>query len=223
MVGRGLKFSLFSTRQWFSLHKVTHNKSIKFFETQFQRQIREQDYTLNPFETQALDYLTGTVLDLGSGLGNLSLEAGRRGHRVVAIEASPAAVARINSDARREGLLVQAIQEDVERWIIDQQYDTIVAIGLLMFFRRERALELLCAIQKHVNPGGRAIVNVLVEGTTYMGMFDADNYYLFPHNELEEQFAGWRILSSRHETFSAPEGTRKDFSTVIVEKPSQTP
>ncbi len=214
---------MFSTRQWFSLHKVTHNKSIKFFETQFQRQIREQDYTLNPFETQALDYLTGTVLDLGSGLGNLSLEAGRRGHRVVAIEASPAAVARINSDARREGLLVQAIQEDVERWIIDQQYDTIVAIGLLMFFRRERALELLRAIQKHVNPGGRAIVNVLVEGTTYMGMFDADNYYLFPHNELEEQFAGWRILSSRHETFSAPEGTRKDFSTVIAEKPSQTP
>ncbi len=47
----------------------------------------------------SLDYLTGTVLDLGSELGNLSLEAGRRGHRVVAIEASPAAVALINSDA----------------------------------------------------------------------------------------------------------------------------
>jgi len=197
-----------------------HNRSVEFFETQFQRQVREQNYALNPFETFALDYLVGTVLDLGSGLGNLSLEAGRRGHRVIAVDASPAAVARINTDAQREGLPVRAIQADVEKWSIDQPYDTIVAIGLLMFFRRERALELLRCIQEHVNPGGRAIVNVLVEGTTYMGMFDADNYYLFAHKQLEEQFAGWGILSSRHDTFPAPEGTRKEFSTVIAEKPT---
>jgi tellurite methyltransferase len=194
---------------------------VKFFETQFQRQIRQQDYALNPFETLALDYLSGTILDLGSGLGNLSLEAGRRGHRVLAVDASPAAVARINAEAQREALSVRAIQADIESWIIDQPYDTLVAIGLLMFFRRERALQLLRTIQEHVSPGGRAIVNVLTEGTTYMGMFDAENYYLFLPNELEEHFIGWEILLSRHETFSAPEGTIKEFSTVIAEKPSQ--
>jgi tellurite methyltransferase len=197
---------------------AAQNKSVEFFETQFQRQIREQDYALNPFETLALGYLRGTVLDLGSGLGNLSLEAGRRGHRVVAVDASPVAVARINTDAQREGLPVQAIQVDVERWMIDKPYDTIVAIGLLMFFPRERALELLRTIQEHVSPAGIAVVNVLTEGTTYMGMFDADNYYLFARNELEERFAGWKILSSRHETFPAPEGTHKEFSTVVAER-----
>ncbi|MBI3696281.1 MAG: class I SAM-dependent methyltransferase [Acidobacteria bacterium] len=201
---------------------MTHNKSVEFFETQFQRQIRGQDYALNPFETLALDYLTGTVLDLGCGLGNLSLEAGRRGHRVVAVDASPTAIARINAQAQQEGLPVQAIQADVESWTIDQSYDTVVAIGLLMFFRRERALELLRAIQEHVHPGGRAIVNVLTEGTTYMGMFQPDNYYLFPDHELEERFGGWTILLSRHGTFPAPEGTRKEFSTVVAERPSQT-
>ncbi len=203
------------------MQNATRNKSVEFFETLFQRQIRQQEYALNPFETLALDYLRGTVLDLGSGLGNLSLEAGRRGHHVVAVDASPAAVARINADAQREGLSVRAIQADIERWIIDQPYDTIVAIGLLMFFHRERALELLHAVQDHVKPGGCAIVNVLIEGTTYMGMFEADNYYIFPRDGLERQFPGWRILSSRQETFSAPEGTRKEFSTVIAEKPSQ--
>jgi len=111
---------------------------------------------------------------------------------------------------------------DIESWTIDRMYDTIVAIGLLMFFRRERALDLLRAIQEHVQPGGRAIVNVLIEGTTYLGMFDPDNYYLFSADELENRFAGWAILASRQETFPAPGGTLKKFSTVIAEKPGQS-
>ena len=198
-----------------------HNRSVDFFDAQFQRQIGERDYGLNPFETLALDYLKGTVLDLGSGLGNLSLEAGRRGHKVVAVEASAAAVERINVDAQRQKLPVKAIQADVESWPIDREYDTIVAIGLLMFFRRERALDLLRAMQEHVNPGGRAIVNVLIEGTTFTGMFDPDNSYLFAVDEIDSRFAAWNILVSRRETFPAPGETLKRFSTVIAEKPGK--
>ncbi len=201
----------------------TPNKSIAFFDSQFQRQVQQQDFTLNPFETLALDHLNGTILDLGSGLGNLSLEAGRRGHDVLAVDASPAAVARINDRAQQEKFPVQAVRADIETWNIERTYDTIVAIGLLMFFRRERALELLHDIREHINPGGRAIVNVLIEGTTFTGFFDVGNYYLFRRNELEESFAGWKILSSRQETFSAPEETCKEFSTVIAEKLTSSP
>jgi tellurite methyltransferase len=200
---------------------MEHKKSVAFFESQFQRQVRDQEYALNPFEILALDYVRGSVLDLGCGLGNFSLEAGRRGHHVVAVDASPTAVARLNKDAKREGLPVRGIQLDIENWTIDESYDTIVAIGLLMFFRHETALKLLTAVQDHVKPGGRAIVNVLIEGTTYLGMFDPDNYCLFRRNELEERFDGWNILESRYQTFPAPEGTCKDFSTVIAEKPRQ--
>jgi tellurite methyltransferase len=200
---------------------MANNKSVTFFEAQFQRQVREQEYMLNPFETLALDYVQGSILELGSGLGNFSLEAGRRGHHVIAVDASPTAIARLNKDSELEGLPVHGIQVDIENWTIDESYDTIVAIGLLMFFRCETALKLLTAIQEHVKPGGRAIVNVLIEGTTYLGMFDPDNYYLFRRNELEEQLDGWTILESRTQTFSAPEGTRKDFSTLIAEQPRQ--
>jgi tellurite methyltransferase len=87
---------------------MLNNKSVGFFETQFQRQVRDQEYALNPFEILALDYLKGSVLDLGCGLGNLSLEAGRRGHRVLAVDASSTAIARLNKDAEREGFQVGA-------------------------------------------------------------------------------------------------------------------
>ena len=200
---------------------MLNNKSVAFFESQFQRQVRDQEYALNPFEILALGYVKGSVLDLGCGLGNFSLEAGRGGYRVLAVDASPTAVARINEDAKLEGLPVRGIQADIENWTIDESYDTIVAIGLLMFFRHETALKLLTAIQEHVKPGGRAIVNVLIEGTTYLGMFDPDNYCLFRRNELEERFDGWTIMESRTQTFPAPEGTRKDFLTLIAENPSQ--
>ena len=203
------------------MEHVFNKKAVAFFENQFQRQVRDQEYTLNPFEILAFDYLAGDILDLGCGLGNLSLEAGRRGHRVMAVDASPTAVARINKHAEREGLPVRGIQADIENWTIDESYDTIVVIGLLMFFRRETALKLLTAVQEHVKPEGRAIVNVLIEGTTYLGMFDPDNYCLFRRNELDERFDGWNILDSRYHTFPAPEDTRKDFSTIIAEKPSQ--
>ena len=194
------------------------NRSVQFFDTQFQRQVREQDYALNPFETRALAYLKSSVLDFGCGLGNLSLEAARRGHPVVAVDASPSAIARITADARRESLPIEAIQADISTWKLDRNYDSIVAIGLLMFFRRNQALQLLQDIQNHMNPGGRAIVNVLIEGTTFMGMFDGDNYCLFGLTELEDLFDGWTILSSLRETFTAPEATRKEFATVIAEK-----
>ena len=202
---------------------VTHKQSEEFFEAQFRRQVQDREYGINPFETLAIEYLKGEVLDLGSGLGNLSLEAGRRGHRVVAVDASPTAVERINMDAGREGLPVEAIQLGIENWSIDRMYDTVVAIGLLMFFRREQALDLLRAIQEHVRPGGHAIVNVLIEGTTYMGMFDPNSYYLFARKELEECFSGWTILCSRYDTFPAPGQTQKEFSTVIALRPSHSP
>ena len=73
-------------------HNMEHmfnKKAVAFFENQFQRQVRDQEYALNPFEILALDYVKGSVLDLGCGLGNLSLEAGRRGHRVCSSRCEP--------------------------------------------------------------------------------------------------------------------------------------
>jgi tellurite methyltransferase len=192
--------------------------SVSFFDTQFQKQVSERNFALNPFEQAALAHLTGAVLDLGCGLGNLSIEAARRGASVAAVDASPTAIAHIQQVAAEEKLALQGVQADLENYRITGQFDTIVAIGLLMFFGKERALQLLEEIQQHVKPGGRAVVNVLIEGTTYMGMFQPGHYYLFGRDELEQRFAGWKVLEMTYQTFPAPENTEKVFATIIAQK-----
>ncbi len=195
------------------------NRSVEFFETQFQRQVRAHDFVLNPFEAAALPYLTGRVLDLGCGLGNLSVAAARRGCEVVAVDASPTAIEHLSCIAREEKLRLTAVQSDIQQFEVRETFDAVVAIGLLMFFPRQVALELLDVVQRAVHRGGCAVVTVLIEGTTFMDMFDGDRYCLFAPEGLEASFAGWTILLSRVGEFAGPNATVKRFSTVIARKP----
>jgi len=195
------------------------SRSVEFFEGQFQCQVKASEFALNPFELLALDYVQDTVLDLGCGLGNLALEAARRGCTVTAIDASPTAIARIRSAAREEHLAVEAVEANLTDFQIAHHYDTIVAIGLLMFFPEARALAMLRHIQARIRPGGRAIVNVLIEGTTYMDMFTPGQYYLFRREELIDRFGDWVVEVTRYDDFPAPGDAVKVFATVIARKP----
>src|SRR5512137_674039 len=90
--------------------------SVDFFARQFERQIDAADYQLNPFETWTLPHLAGRVLDLGCGLGNLSIAAARAGHEVDAVDACAQAVADLARRAQELAMPVHASQRDLAQW-----------------------------------------------------------------------------------------------------------
>jgi tellurite methyltransferase len=192
--------------------------SIRFFDAQFQRQVRESNLALNPFEQQALPHLRGAVLDYGCGLGNLAVAAARQGCSVVALDASRIAIEHLRQVAQAESLPITAAEADLRTYEIGDDYDVISCIGLLMFFDCPTAFAQLRQLQAHVRPGGIAVVNVLVEGTTYLGMFDPSGHCLFARDEMRERFAGWEILRLDYQDFPADNDTTKSFVTIIARK-----
>jgi tellurite methyltransferase len=167
----------------------------------------------------ALPFLRGEVLDLGCGMGNLSFEAAARGCKVTAIDGSPAAIAHVQARAAAEGTAVRATLADLRTHAITGDYDCVVCIGLLMFFDCRTALRVLCDLQAHVRPGGVVAINVLIEGTTYLEMFDPSGHCLFTRAMLEERFSGWQVERAHASDFEAPHATLKRFFTLIARKP----
>lgn len=201
---------------------MNFNRSVRFFDIQFQQQGREGQHQLNPFEQTALPYLQGRVLDYGCGIGNLACAAAGLGCSVLALDASPAAIEHIGQRAAAEALPVQAELADLRDYALKQDFDAIVCIGLLMFFDCASARRTLAMLQSHVREGGIAVVNVLIEGTTYLDMFDREQgYCLFAPGELESRFAGWDILHSGRSDFEVAGGLNKAFDTVVARKGAQ--
>jgi tellurite methyltransferase len=194
--------------------------SVEFFDTQFRRQLQQGGAELNPFELAALPYLQGRVLDFGCGLGNLAVAAARRGCPVVALDASHAAIENLRALAAADQLPIEAVETDLRSYALTEDFDTVVSIGLLMFFDCPTALRQLASLQAHVRPGGVAVINVLVEGTTYLDMFDAAGHCLFARDELQRRFQGWDVLRCEQQDFAAPDHRVKSFVTLIARRPA---
>lgn len=194
------------------------NRSVDFFDAQFRRQAGAGELALNPFERAVLPHLEGRVLDMGCGLGNLALAAAARGCEVMALDASPAGIESLAERARAAGLALDASIADARAFETDRRFDAVVSVGLLMFFDCDTARALMRRWQGWVRPGGVMAVNVLVEGTTYLDMFDPSGHCLWKPAELDAAFAGWELCYDKVEEFPAPNSSLKRFRTLIARK-----
>jgi len=190
--------------------------SVRFFDAQFKRSTGAKLPTLNPFEQRSVPYLKGRVLDYGCGMGNLSVTAARQGHAVLAVDASPCAIAQLQKRVQTENLSIQCMLAEAQDSVFDGCYDTVLAIGLFMFMDCKKAHQQVEKMKALTCQSGVMVCNVLIEGTSYLDMFGAGQYCLFAPDEVRQWFQGWQTEDFQIEDFAAPGGTVKRFATVIA-------
>ena len=94
------------------------------------------------------------VLDSAAGAGGAALELARHGHRVTAIDASLAMVARMKQRASAMGLAIEALPMDGQNLAFpDASFDAAISIlGVILFPDAVRGLS---ELRRVVRPGGR--------------------------------------------------------------------
>lgn len=100
------------------------------------------------------------VLDLMCGYGRHSLELGRRGFSVTAIDNSPDYIAEINAKAQQEALPVEAFAVSALQATLSHSYKAAICMGnSFAFFNREDATALLKKVASHLTNDGVLVIN----------------------------------------------------------------
>jgi len=101
-----------------------------------------------------------SVIDIMCGYGRHSLEMGRRGIKVTAIDNLCDYIDEIKDNAEAEELSIETLCEDVLEMQLDEPFDAALCMGnSLQFFNEEETLRLLSNISQHLKPAAKLYIN----------------------------------------------------------------
>ncbi len=99
-----------------------------------------------------------TVVDLGSGQGEIALRLARLGHRVIAVDSAPAMIRELSQRALRAGLAnVEAHVGDIEAVPLPDNTGDVVLLSQSLHHTRRPSLAIAEAARV-CRPGGRVVV-----------------------------------------------------------------
>lgn len=104
----------------------------------------------------------GKILDLGCGQGRDVLALARLGYEVTGVDFSKVGVDQMMREAKKHGLQVKGIIDDIHEFPIDPSFDFILLDSMLHFYKRdrEREITLVQRVMKEMRAG--AILCILI-------------------------------------------------------------
>ncbi len=138
-----------------------------------------------------------SVLDLGCGAGRHAHFLAAQGYKVTALDVSSAAIRKLHHLAREQGLSIDARVADLRGSIITDEFDLIIAHGILHLLEPASRDRLLQQVQAHTAPGGYNVVAVFTDTLLPPDDLAPFTLGLFREGELFKRYAGWNLLEQR--------------------------
>ena len=116
--------------------------------------------SIRPIVREVLRYKkSGSVLDLGCGVGRDTLFLAKKGFRVTAVEKNTQALAGLKEIARLKKLRVNVQWKDIATYMPKNKFDMVLSNMVLHFLPNHEQKVQILAMQKHTKKGGMNIVS----------------------------------------------------------------
>ena len=179
-----------------------------------------------PYWRAAAGRLGSPVLDLGAAAGRVALDLARAGHRVWAVDASPAMLAEIDrrlaAEAPAVGARLTTAHADMRRLALGRRFPLVLIAMNTLQVLTEPADRLAClrAVGAHLEPAGELIFDValpdLEEITASMGVERSGGR----HRDLA---SGATLVHSAWYDRWEPATQTLEFTLRVTERPQRGP
>ncbi|MDN3233370.1 methyltransferase domain-containing protein [Priestia megaterium] len=137
------------------------------------------------------------VLDLGCGEGRNALYLATQGFDVTAIDRSKDAIAKLHKMAAKAGVKVNAFDGDLSKYEITEEYDIVLAHGVLHWLANDQWKRLLTQAKENTRPGGLNIFTVKYFNEEFIApeeFVSAGFANSFEPNEILDFYEGWETI-----------------------------
>ncbi len=105
-----------------------------------------------------LDFVSGTILDLGAGQGRDSIFLAKRGYNVIAIDSSKVGLDQLRERVEEEDLPIEIVHADAQGYTPPQDLDAIVADRFFHELPNNSRVKLLQRMIGHLRQGGYMLI-----------------------------------------------------------------
>ena len=126
-------------------------------------------------------------------MGRNAIPLARAGMKVTCVDASEAACTRLRETAKALSLDIRVVCEDMVGFEFSQDYDVVIAHGVLHLLPRKASEDLIARMKFQTSPGGLNVVAVFTDRLPAPPDMAVEFVGLFSEGELSAAYAGWTI------------------------------